>query len=69
MAELLGMLEGNPTPPEQRRPLFPGRSCFPLTADSPQSYQVCIYMYMYIYIYIHECVSIPPWARETLFST
>lgn len=35
-AELLSMQEENVADVKDRVPLFPGKSCFPLSADSPQ---------------------------------
>jgi len=37
-AELLSMQEGSIADYQNRQPLFPGKSCFPLSADRPTSY-------------------------------
>ncbi|GMH60727.1 hypothetical protein TrST_g10582 [Triparma strigata] len=37
-AELLSMQEGSVPSYQDRQPLFPGKSCFPLSADRPTSY-------------------------------
>jgi mitogen-activated protein kinase 1/3 len=37
-AELLSMQEGSVPSYQNRQPLFPGKSCFPLSADRPTSY-------------------------------
>lgn len=37
-AELLTMMKENVPSPALRRPLFPGSSCFPLSADNPMAY-------------------------------
>ena len=38
LAELLSMQAESHTSPEDRQALFPGRSCFPLSADNPLAY-------------------------------
>ena len=38
LAELLSMQAESQTSPEDRQALFPGRSCFPLSADNPLAY-------------------------------
>ena len=38
LAELLSMQAESHTSPEDRQALFPGRSCFPLSADHPMAY-------------------------------
>ena len=38
LSELLLMIECNCPHPAQRHPLFPGRSCFPLSAKDPFAY-------------------------------
>jgi len=39
MSELLQMIKQNIPNPENREPLFPGKSCFPLSAKDPFAYQ------------------------------
>lgn len=39
MSELLQMIKKNIPNPEHREPLFPGKSCFPLSAKDPFAYQ------------------------------
>jgi len=38
LAELLGMLKESNIPAAERRPLFPGRTCFPLSAEDDTAY-------------------------------
>jgi len=39
MSELLQMQKNNVTDPRNRKPLFPGKTCFPLSAKDPFAYQ------------------------------